>query len=358
MGRLFLWKLFNKFFTERQTTPYFHGGSFRYKMEENSSVHPGIGEAMAVKADAVFEGGGVKGIAFIGAVAEMESAGYVWEKMAGTSAGSVVAALLAAGYRSEELYRIFMDMNYLSFLKQTGWGRIPFAGPVYNLCRLKGLYPGGAFEQMMDSLLRAKGVSTFGDLPPEKLRIIASDITGGKMLILPDDLPSFGIDPLSFPIARAVRMSSSIPYFFQPVMLKQNKLIHYIVDGGLLSNFPVWLFDVPGVPRWPTIGFRLHDETIDMDYTKVTGLFSFSKALVSTMLEAHDRMHVQRAHAVRTIFVHTLGVKATQFNLSQAIREMLFQSGKKAALDFLLTWDFQRYVTEYRKPNGQKRIFT
>lgn len=309
-----------------------------------------------MKADAVFEGGGVKGIAFIGAVAEMEASGYVWEKVAGTSAGSVVAALIAAGYRSEELTSIFMKMNYADLLKATGWRRVPVLGPLYNLCSQKGLYPVRLFEEMIDSLLRAKGISTFGDLPPEKLRIIASDITGGKMLILPDDLPAFDIDPLSFPIARAVRMSSSIPYFFQPALLQREKVTHYIVDGGLLSNFPVWLFDVEGIPEWPTIGFRLHDSTIDMDYAKITGLFSFSKALVSTMLEAHDRLHVQKAHAVRTIFVQTLGVKATQFNLSDRVRQELYCSGQKAARSFLQTWNFQRYIAEFRQTNAQRIV--
>lgn len=311
-----------------------------------------------MKADAVFEGGGVKGIAFVGALAQMEEAGYVWEKLAGTSAGAVVAALVAAGYRSDELRPIFMEMNYLRFLQQRGVGRLPLIGPVYNLGWKKGLYQGGPFEQMVATLLRAKGVVTFGDLPPEKLRIIASDITSGKMLILPDDLPTFGLDPLAFPIARAVRMSSSIPYFFQPVLLRKNEIVHYIVDGGLLSNFPVWLFDVEGIPSWPTIGFRLHDATIDMDYSKVTGLLSFSKALVSTMLEAHDRLYVQRAQAVRTIFIQTLGVKATQFNLSAQLREALYQSGRTAARQFLQTWNFQHYLTQYRKPGNGRRVIT
>ncbi len=313
---------------------------------------------MPVKADAVFEGGGVKGIAFIGAVAEMEVSGYVWEKIAGTSAGSVVAALIAAGYTSQELYSIFMKMNYTDFLKGTGWGRIPLLGSLINLWRQKGLYPVTIFEETIESLLRAKGIYTFGDLPPDKLRIIASDITGGKMLILPDDLPAFDIDPLSFPIARAVRMSSSIPYFFQPALLERQKVTHYIVDGGLLSNFPVWLFDVDGIPEWPTIGFRLHDAAIDMDYTNITGLYSFSKALVSTMLEAHDRRHVQAAHAVRTIFVQTLGIKATQFNLSEQKRKELYQSGQQAARAFLKSWNFQRYIADYRSINGKNRYVT
>lgn len=61
---------------------------------------------------------------------------------------------------------------------------------------------------------------TFADLPPGKLRIIASDITNGRILVLPEDIKRFGINPSSLEVAKAIRMSTSIPYFFDPVMLR------------------------------------------------------------------------------------------------------------------------------------------
>ena len=66
---------------------------------------------MALKTDAVFEGGGVKGIGLVGAVSEIEKAGYEFENLAGTSAGAIVASLLAAGYSSEELKRELEQLN-------------------------------------------------------------------------------------------------------------------------------------------------------------------------------------------------------------------------------------------------------
>ncbi len=301
-----------------------------------------------MKADAVFEGGGVKGIALIGAVAEMEEYGYVWEQLAGTSAGSIVAALLSAGYTSEELNHVFIRLNYMSFLKRKGIGRMPLVGSVYELLRYKGIYPGNEVEMFIDQLLRQKGIRTFGDLPKDKLRIIASDITGGRMLVLPDDLTGFDLDPMVFPIARAVRMSSSIPYFFQPSVIYKGNQPHLVVDGALLSNFPVWLFDVPDQPEWPTFGFRLSDKTSIDRPTKISGLVSYTKALITTMLDAHDRLHVEKAHAVRTVFIPTLEVRTTQFELSEELRKKLYQSGREAARKFLQTWNFQRYVEVYR----------
>lgn len=301
-----------------------------------------------MKADGVFEGGGVKGIALIGAVAEMEDHGYVWDQLAGTSAGSIVATLLSAGYTSSELYEVFNQLNFSMFMKRVGWTRIPIVGSIYDLFWKKGLYPGQAVEEFVDGLLRKKGIRTFGDLPKEKLRIIASDITGGRMIVLPDDLASFDINPDTFPIAQAVRMSSSIPYFFQPAVIKKGEDPHLIVDGALLSNFPVWLFDVPDRPEWPTFGFRLSEEKMIDQPNVINGITSFTKALLTTMLDAHDRQHIRSAHAVRTVFIPTMGVRTTQFTLTNEIRMQLYDSGRIAAKKFLKTWNFEQYVEVFR----------
>jgi len=301
-----------------------------------------------MKADAVFEGGGVKGIAFIGALRVMEENGYRWERVAGTSAGSIVAALISAGYSSDEMLGIFRKLDTIRFLRQKGFRRVPLLGQLYGLLIHEGMYPGDAIEQFVEELLHRKGIHTFGDLPGNKLRIVASDITAGKMLILPDDLVDFDIDPVSFPIARAVRMSSSIPFFFQPALVDREKQVHCIVDGSLLSNYPVWLFDVPEKPRWPTFGFRLHDMN-PKTAPRVNGLFAFSRGLILTMLDAHDRFFVEKSQAVRTIFIQTRGVRTTQFKLTEEMREQLVQSGEEAARKFLKKWDFDAYIRQFRK---------
>ena len=90
-----------------------------------------------------------------------------------------------------------------------------------------------------------------------RLRVIASDVTHRRMLVLPDDAAHLGVNPDELEIARAVRMSMSLPIFFEPVVHENGETgeDHLIVDGGMLSNFPVWLFDRKGQdPRWPTFG--------------------------------------------------------------------------------------------------------
>src|SRR5207245_3294084 len=126
-----------------------------------------------------------------------------------------------------------------------------------------GLYNGDGFLNLMRTLLAKKGIHTFRDLIlPEfadddryrfKLRVVASDISRRRMLVLPQDVRDYGMAPEDLEVALAVRMSMSIPFFFVPVKLKDSD----IVDGSLLSNFPVELFDSAGIPEWPTFGFKL-----------------------------------------------------------------------------------------------------
>src|SRR5690606_37715204 len=133
----------------------------------------------------------------------------------------------------------------------------------------KGLYSGDPLEQWIFKQLAKKGIYTFADLPLKKLRIIASDISEGRLMVLPDDLPLYGLDPSNFPVSHAVRMSASIPYFFVPVLIRNvNPRPIYVVDGALLSNFPLWIFDKEQIETVsqsrmskPTIGFQLVGKT-------------------------------------------------------------------------------------------------
>lgn len=297
-------------------------------------------------ADAVIEGGGVKGIGLVGAIYEAERRGYQWNRLAGTSAGSIIAALLAAGYNAEELKKEVLELNYTKFVEKKGAQKIPLMGNLINLMRYYGVYDGDYIETWVRQKLLAKNVITFKDLKKE-LKIIASDITSGQMLVLPDDIAKYGIEPDKLEVAVAVRMSSSIPYFFQPIKICNNKQTHYIVDGGLLSKFPVWIYDNEKSPRWPTFGFRLVSEKTGKPHD-VSGPLSLGFALISTMLEAHDERHIEDQDYVRTILVPTLGIKTTDFNISQEDSIKLFDSGADAARKFFNKWSFHQYVVQYR----------
>lgn len=317
------------------------------------------------KVDAVFEGGGVKGIGLVGALTVAEEKGYTWENVAGTSAGAIVAALVAAGYTSGELKEIMEKLDYNDFKDPGLVDRIPLIGPILSLGFEKGIYEGDFFERWIRTLLQKKGVRRFKDLIMEsykedpryryKLRVIAADISKERLLVLPQDIADYGEEPDNLDVARAVRMSMSIPFFFEPVKLKDKETgeVSYIVDGGILSNFPVWLFDTEGEePKWPTFGFKLVEEgEEDPDKVRHTikGPITLLAALFSTMMDAHDARYIADQDFVRTIAIPTLGVKTTDFHITQDKCSELYESGRRAAEEFFSTWDFDTYIKEFRK---------
>jgi NTE family protein len=157
--------------------------------------------------------------------------------------------------------------------------------------------------------------------------------------------------------------------FFEPVRHRNPETgeEHVIVDGGMLSNFPVWIFDVPGgeAPEWPTFGLLLVEpkprehlgRRIEPPRKErgVGALIDYLKSMAQTMMAAHDRMYVEQADFARTIPIPTLGVGTTDFALSPDRRRALFESGRSAAAQFLAGWDFDAYVEEFRRGREHKR---
>jgi NTE family protein len=322
------------------------------------------------RVDGVFEGGGVKGIGLVGAVSEIEAAGYEFVNLAGTSAGAIVATLLAAGYNAAELKQTINGIDFSTFEDSNLIGRIPFVGAIIDEIFNRGLYQGDVFLNLMRRLLAQKGIHTFRDLlQPEfadddryrfKVRVVVSDISRGRMLVLPQDIRDYDMTPEDLEVALAVRMSMSIPFFFEPVKLKDS----YIVDGGLLSNFPVQLFDSDGPPQWPTFGFKLvlanQADLSQMVRYSISGPISELAALFFTAMEAHDAYYLTNDKFVRTIPIDTLDVGATDFDLTPEKKEALYQSGVSAAKTFLAHWDFQKYIAQYRSgqpaPTRRERV--
>ena len=295
-------------------------------------------------ADLVLEGGGVKGTGLVGAITALTSAAepYTFHRVAGTSAGAIVASMLAAGYSAAEMNTIMTDLDFSQFednpgifarhFKQTGEG--------LGLIMHEGLFKGQFLHDWITQILAARNVHTWGDLkdndpgsslPPEqryKLVVIVSDVSRGRMLRLPWDYqPLLGVDPDTQPVADAVRSSAGIPFFFRPFHMTANADVTgghgeiLCTDGGMLSNFPVSIFDRTDdkPPRWPTFGVKLSAQlslaqgTWDPDADSI----QLAKSLLTTMQKAHDQVYVDQASvASRTIFVDTTGYNATDFHLT------------------------------------------
>lgn len=290
--------------------------------------------------DGVFAGGGIKAIAFIGALQVMEQKGYKFNSLAGTSAGGIFSALIKAGYTSEELKNEVEHVDFLQFLDPKP-SIIPFSFMKWlGLYRRLGLYKGKEFENWLADMLEKKGISTFGDLEEGSLKLIASDLTKGRLVVLPDDLPNYGLLPNKFSVARAVRMSSSLPYFFEPIKISDGKGEESIfVDGGLLSNFPMWLFqNKRGKLKRPVVGFNLTPDLEKVKPNNIDNAIEMFTALFKTMRTAHDLRYISEDHAKNVVFIPVDDVNTTDFALKVEEKEQLIELGKKETIEFFKSW--------------------
>jgi NTE family protein len=186
------------------------------------------------------------------------------------------------------------------------------------------------------------------------LVVTASDISRKKLLHLPWDYPEYGLDPDEQSVAAAVRASASTPYFFEPVSLKGKHGTSTLVDGGLISNYPIAIFDRmdENPPRWPTIGVRLDARATGSrggEVSPVRGPVEMGVALIETSIEACQAEHLlEPCNVSRSIYVDTGGVDSTDFSLGDAEKARLLAAGREAGVDFLSAWDFSRWLKHCR----------
>jgi predicted acylesterase/phospholipase RssA len=280
----------------------------------------------------VFQGGGVKGIAYAGALQSLPDDCQI-KGVGGTSAGALVAALVAIGKRGKELRAVLEDpklfklieteeaeryeriKKILSFARSEqftrasedlkgiwktynqsglfGWKKLTIpqklsqfkkdhADILSHMPRLwddltdcwrkKGFHSSLPLRRWLDEVLEGK---TFEDLTRLNidLRIVTADVSSRKYYVFETDRNK------GDSIAGAVHASVSIPIFFEPLMSGTE----CFVDGGMLSNFPHFLF---AQSPFPTVGFELVENTPTMDCTTTIG---FLAGLLGTMITSHDK---------------------------------------------------------------------
>ncbi|WP_243129288.1 patatin-like phospholipase family protein [Hathewaya massiliensis] len=231
-----------------------------------------------MKIDGVFQGGGVKGIGLVGAICRLEESKVQWKRVAGTSVGAFISSLIAVGYTGVEMEKLMYDLDFTEFKGEDSIKKGKIFGKNLRILMKKGVFGTGDIEEYLKSLYKHKGKTKFKDMYKDgefKLKVIASDVTNKELLILPNDIKKYGIDPMEFEIAKAVTMSISIPFFFEPVKLNYMGKQCFIVDGGITSNYPIWIFDVKGRPKWPTIGFKFEKPEKKHLFSKFKNNFFF-----------------------------------------------------------------------------------
>lgn len=304
-----------------------------------------------------FQGGGVRGSAYAGAVEVLAERGLLdgVRRIAGTSAGAITAAILATGNGSEGLTRAIRETDFSTFLDAPG-GR--YGGPLRLQWHL-GMHEAATFVQILEHYLE-QGAGNAGltlwDLAvlaeehPERyaaLYVVASNLNTQEPVVLcAETFPHL-------PVAKAVRSSMSVPLLFDPVEIEG----HLYVDGGLSWDYPIDLFDHPEphsarpwdlgrIGRPPvdrsTLGFALQapprrtpDGALVKEPVPIEGLRDMLFAVANFMYASANRVHLRAADVERTVFIDPHGVSEREFGAPPEVIEAMIGWGREATEAFL-----------------------
>ena len=323
----------------------------------------------------VFEGGGTRGIAYLGAMEVLKRKGILKniKRIGGTSAGAINALLLGLNYSNDELKEILMDLDFKKFLDDS-------PGFIRDIGRLKskfGWYKGDRFYNWIKDRIKGKTGnpnSTFKEIYDMKKEHKFKDIyfIGANISTGFAEVYSYEDRPL-MKVADAVRISMSIPLFFAAIRKNEGDVC---VDGGLINNYPIKLFDREKyvslnrrktkyyekynrilrkiyqeknllVYNKETLGFRLdsakeiavfrnHKEP---DHKKIKDLFDYAFCLISTIRNIESSMHLHSDDWKRTIYIDTLGVNTFDFNINKTDKLKLVKSGKDCTEKYFVWYD-------------------
>jgi NTE family protein len=308
----------------------------------------------------VFEGGGVKGIAYSGVLKELEHAGILKDiqKTAGTSAGSVTALMVSLGYTADEIYQIISETKF----QKLNDGQFLFIGGFARLNRNFGWYKGNATTKWLEQIIKNKTGDpdiTFRQLRDKgfkQLYVTATCLNQQRLLILSEE---------TYPqmkVKDAVRISMTIPIYFGAVFIdsvgnvyqnnRMNKDLDIVVDGGITGNFPIFIFDSVTVdsanrekriPNFKTLGVRidsdaqiendlLNQKLVPMDIYKMS---DYMKAFYTIVIENLNRSQLIPGDWSRTISVSSVGIGPRIKRLTDEQKQALISSGEKHAREFL-----------------------
>jgi NTE family protein len=275
----------------------------------------------------VFKGGGVLGIAYAGALTVLEQNNKLEsvQRVAGTSAGAITATLVSLRYSAAEITTIVNETNFKSFQD----GEI-ILNALHTL-RDYGFYNGDAFLNWMKKYIQQAGLApnaTFQDFAAKgcrDLHVFATDLNE-------KGLKEFSVHTTpTVVVAEAVRASMSIPMFFKAWQFPgANPDNHIYVDGGVLYNFPISVFDSNGVANPGTLGFFLTNlsKPAQVDNLGLGEFPHYIKNLFDTLLSVQNIDFSQNAvEQHRTVQIDTLNISATDFNINDDQKKALFDSG-------------------------------
>lgn len=289
------------------------------------------------------DGGGVCGIAHIGALEVLDIKGVLEgiKYFAGSSAGSIIAAALGCKISVQKLKDEIYTLDFNKF-KDDSFG---FIRDIYRLIHEYGWYKGEALEEWFGNFMERCGIDKNITLKG------VYDKFGTHVIITTvcvNDNKCIYMDHLTHPTTKlkfAVHKSSCIPIFFKAAV-ENNK---YYIDGGTLDNYPIRsLYNY--IPKEQVIGIKLMtvNELTEMNYSSCLdltnplnddntppSLIEYIKILITLIHNQALKIHIHDEDWNRTIKVNVGTITSTQFNLTTSEKQFLIKNGADGALDFL-----------------------
>ena len=255
----------------------------------------------------MISGGGVKGLASLGAVHALAGLGYLRHVtlFAGTSVGSLLCAALAIGMTPKDVLLAFARHAY---------------EPDYDFAGVYASYGLDSGKNLLAWIRAVLGRDyTFSDIlrqHDKRLVVCASNVSRGRAAYFsPETHPDMDV-------ATAIRMSCSVPLYFAAVRHEGD----VFADGCLVDNFPVdWALREGGARR--VLGVRLMTNS-----PRVETLDGYIAALVACTLRDRDDPSRDRATIVD---VNAGEVCSLALDMSPRDRRALFRSGARQARDFV-----------------------
>lgn len=287
----------------------------------------------------VIAGGGIKAYASIGAIRFLEKS-TTFDKIAGVSAGSIIATLLAIGcnsYRIQSLYdsidlskyvlKYTSAMTYIKLIAKTG---------IYDIKEFRDSIIHTLLEEACDN-----GDITFEDIYNTHKKVL---VISGTCINKRETHYYHYISNPSMKVKEAIAISCCVPFLFTPFSWKSNTL----VDGGLLENYPLYIFndvDLPNskIAAVTDMGVDISDNTIGIKFTdtyfhnKADTLLNLIKCLVLTILTNNENKYMRQDYTNKTITIDTGDIESvSNFNISIEDKLTLIDRGYVAASLFNL----------------------
>lgn len=324
----------------------------------------------------VFEGGGVRGLGYLGFLQKMSEHKNAFprlKRVAGTSAGALMASMLALNYNVEEMNKIYSTLDFSKF-KDDYWGILR---DIDLLIHKYGFYKGDVLYQFIKDVIKYKTNNeniTFEELKAlQGIHQFKDLYIVGTRLFYTEGVASYETVIFSHEttpktrLADAIRVSISIPFFFAAMRLKKmpdgsyivnEKEGHVFVDGGLTNNYPIRIFDKikysddffdlkEDPDRYnfnrETLGLRvddkyqidkLRDKKEPKHQERIKRFDQYVSVVIKTALNIQDENLIDSDDRNRTIFIDCTGVDSTDFELSAAKKQQLLRAGQDAALQY------------------------